>query len=266
MVKLVIRLLLLIGTVPLFSAQDKPQEQKILFTSIPKAGTHLLKKAIQLITGNVPIRWIGIAKVKEFNARVDLRMPNRITGSHLFPEIDQVRTRFSDRYKKVLIIRDPRDVMVSFMHHLLKRMIWCGYTQFDYNHFETLPLEERMKETLLFPDEFRNPKTCFQYAAEWMKDPTVFVCRFEDLVGPKGGGNKKKQHETLAALATYLGYSLSKKEISSIASQLFGGTWTFRKGKIGGWKKYYNKENKRLFKELMGEAVVNLGYEKSDNW
>lgn len=266
MYKIVIRLFFLCMAGSLFSAPSQPKEQKILFTSIPKAGTHLLKKAIRMITGDVPIRWIGISKVDQFNPRVDLRLPNRITGTHLFPEVDKVRTQFSDQYKKVLIIRDPRDIMVSFMHHLLKRMIWCGHTTFDYDRFENLSLEERMKETLLFPDAFRNPKTCFEFAAQWIKDPTVFVIRFEDLVGSRGGGSDKKQKETLAALANYLGYSLSEDEIAEISDNLYGGTWSFREGKIGKWKKYYNKENKQLFKSLMGQSVIDLGYEKNDKW
>lgn len=246
--------------------REEPADQKILFVSIPKSGTHLLKKALRKITHYLPIRWIGLSKVALFNPVNDLRQAAPITATHLFPEIDIVRTHYSNQYKKILIIRDPRDVMVSFMHHLLTKKAWIRRSGFDYEKFALLSADEQLATTLLFPDEFRNPKTCFKYAALWMQDPSVLVCRFEDLVGEKGGGSAEKQLETLQKLATYLGYPLSDQELHSLAAQLFGGTWTFRQGKIGTWKTFYNEENKRLFKQLMGQSVIDLGYAVDDTW
>ena len=99
-----------------------------------------------------------------------------------------------------------------------------------------------------------------------MQDPSVLVCRFEDLVGEQGGGSAEKQRAVLRDLAVFLGYPLSEKEIDLVAKQLYGGTWTFRKGKIGLWKDYFSEKSKRLFKQLMGRAVIDWGYEKDDSW
>ena len=41
---------------------------------------------------------------------------------------------------------------------------------------------------------------------------------------------------------------------------------TFRSGKTGEWKKYFNDEHKNLFKDVAGDLLVQLGYEKDDNW
>jgi hypothetical protein len=41
---------------------------------------------------------------------------------------------------------------------------------------------------------------------------------------------------------------------------------TFRSGKAGGWKEHFTEEHKRLFKDVTGDLLVRLGYEKSDDW
>ena len=41
---------------------------------------------------------------------------------------------------------------------------------------------------------------------------------------------------------------------------------TFRTGKTGEWKKYYKDQHKTLFKEVAGDVLVRLGYEKNNDW
>jgi hypothetical protein len=41
---------------------------------------------------------------------------------------------------------------------------------------------------------------------------------------------------------------------------------TFRSGKTGGWREHFTEEHKTLFKEVAGELLVKLGYEKSNDW
>ena len=40
----------------------------------------------------------------------------------------------------------------------------------------------------------------------------------------------------------------------------------FRSGKIGGWKEEFSKDNIAKFKELAGESLIKLKYEKDINW
>ena len=41
---------------------------------------------------------------------------------------------------------------------------------------------------------------------------------------------------------------------------------TFRSGKTGEWKKHFTGEHKKLFKDVAGDLLVKLGYEKDNNW
>jgi hypothetical protein len=41
---------------------------------------------------------------------------------------------------------------------------------------------------------------------------------------------------------------------------------TFRTGKTGGWREFFTAEHKKLFKDVAGDLVVRLGYEKTSDW
>jgi hypothetical protein len=41
---------------------------------------------------------------------------------------------------------------------------------------------------------------------------------------------------------------------------------TFRSGKAGGWREHFTDEHKRLFKDVAGDLLVRLGYEKNNDW
>jgi len=45
-----------------------------------------------------------------------------------------------------------------------------------------------------------------------------------------------------------------------------GRSHTFRSGKTGGWREHFTDEHKTLFKDVAGDLVVRLGYEKTNDW
>ena len=45
-----------------------------------------------------------------------------------------------------------------------------------------------------------------------------------------------------------------------------GRSPTFRSGKTGEWVKYFTPEHRRLFKDVSGDLLIALGYEKDTNW
>jgi sulfotransferase 6B1 len=97
---------------------------------------------------------------------------------------------------------------------------------------------------------------------------TPYTCavKFEDLIGEKGGGSLPRQQETIIRIAQYLGYKLSQADLQTIIDNLFGGTYSFREGKIGEWKHYFNDQHKTAFKKIAGQLLIDLGYENDFNW
>jgi hypothetical protein len=41
---------------------------------------------------------------------------------------------------------------------------------------------------------------------------------------------------------------------------------TFRSGRAGSWQEQFSDENKRLFKDVAGELLIRLGYERDLDW
>jgi hypothetical protein len=41
---------------------------------------------------------------------------------------------------------------------------------------------------------------------------------------------------------------------------------TFRSGKTGGWREHFTEEHKKLFKDVAGDLLVRLVYERHNDW
>lgn len=268
-------------------AEDSQRRNDFFVLTIPKSGTHLLLKLLYMMNPNM--------KSKQ----------HLFTMSHLFPQLNWehfpgdneeakvlkddfevamqyiknlqyyaiAHTNFSllfkgfsenhPEYIPILQIRDLRDVLVS-----------CVY--FQWNCFEDELGPSTFDQKLLFLIRLRNQKTrkpiirIYRYVEEavsWMHQPNVFVCRFEDLVGEKGGGSQEKQESQIVAIANKIGVSLSDEQLSILTTNLFGKdaapegvTWTFRKGEVGIWRQYFNSVHKEEFKRIWGSLQIGLGY------
>ena len=54
------------------------------------------------------------------------------------------------------------------------------------------------------------------------KEPNVHLCRFENLVGPAGGGTLEKQKEEVLRLAEFINIQLSEEQLNFICQNLYG--------------------------------------------
>ena len=82
----------------------------------------------------------------------------------------------------------------------------------------------------------------------------------------KGGGTRERQIETLKKMMSYLNIEVSQERLDYAADNLWGSSGTFRKGRIGSWKESFDENNKELFKAVMGQELIELGYEQDNNW
>jgi sulfotransferase 6B1 len=64
-----------------------------------------------------------------------------------------------------------------------------------------------------------------------------------------------------------LNLPLSESEVTTLADQiLFQKSTTFRKGQIGDWHNHFSEQHKAAFKQVAGEALIQLGYETNYDW
>ena len=242
-----------------------------LSNSIPKAGSNLILRCLELMPGLVYTRThldIHTPFERLERAIAHLHRGEFVTA-HL-PYTPEVAHLLQEHHvSSLLMVRDPRDVVVSHIY-----WVTYVYTRGRFHpYFRSLPdddarLMASIRGTPPLPDGFRleDIGTRFRNYLQWTEHGSYLV-RFEDLIGPGGGGNRERQIETIRKIGQHVGLDLSVNDAERIADRLFDPrSPTFRKGRIGDWRAHFREEHKEVFKELAGDVLVQLGYEKDLNW
>lgn len=269
----------LFGFIAIFNGCKAGDHHQIVQISIPKCGTHLLKKCIQLLTGrdsihNVP--WYKrpsknaydyfhyfytVKSIEDFEYLTHLPA-DKFWRLHLMYDENQAHLLIKNSCKTVFMYRDPRDQIISFAFYFMKRR----NIVLDINEMITDMITTG--SIAVSPVTNLNIYELYQRYLPWMNHPGILSLRFEDLVGDQGGGSNEAQIKAVTDLAHHLELHLSEQVIETVASSLFGKelSFTFRKGQIGDWKNYFTDEHKTLFKKVAGQLLIDLGYESDMNW
>lgn len=245
---------------------NRMEQERVFALSIPKSGTHLMAKLLEGILSDHPqFRGFYPTRIEKAPfSRPDLPSTSFFVLSHLYGGFDSYKNACC---KKVVLIRDPRDAAVSMVKWIEKDRRWGPWTPSSFiNSFLRLPEDKKLEFIICFPDQYLGLHYFCQKALEWMSYSDVFICRFEDIIGVSGGGDAFLQRKTIQDLSRYLGVSLSESKLSSLINNLFGGTYTFRNGQIGEWRSSFSAEDKIIFKSVMGDLLIKLGYESNDDW
>ncbi|MDP3584460.1 MAG: tetratricopeptide repeat protein [Thiobacillus sp.] len=274
-------------------SEAKPSGNRILLNSVAKAGTHLLTRTVALLqcepfpfflhgahTKQRPIEaeetedsvlvgviWPCLVNAEGLTSILGDVPRNQYLKAHL-PYSPRTAKILEDLdYKMVIIVRDPRDVALSHINWSLTR---------DYlphqKYYESLSPDERLSQEIegfaFLPDGpvVLDLRKRYEYILKWRGHPMVYVTSFERLVGPSGGGSAEAQREEIDNIAAHLGIELTDDHRKAVIDNLFGGTVTFKKGKSGGWKQHFSEKHKQKIKALMGDLIIELGYERNNDW
>ena len=242
-----------------------PGAPKALCVSIPKAGTHLLERALclhpDLYRALIPtVSHADIGRRKGLDGLLAGLRPGQVAVAHL---------RFQPEYPAVIqnrgargffLIRDPHDIVVSQVHYVSKRA--------DHRLHQVLGGLPDMKEKLKLAiagspqAEISSIRERLDLYAGWL-DSGCLVVRFEDLIGPGGGGDSDTQTAAVAAIYRHLGIDLDEAGLAGICDRLFSPeSPTFRWGAIGGWQAAFDAELETLFDRVVGDAAAPYGYRK----
>lgn len=143
--------------------------------------------------------------------------------------------------KNLLIVRDPRDVLVSFVHfvtrpeHVLSK------------DFLSLAPDQRL---ILAVEGGHGPhsgapivglRQAFAAILDWRRDPDVLLVRFEALIGERGDGSGAAQRSAVREICQFLDLSADDSLIDHVCQHAFDtNAATFRRGKIGAWEDELN--------------------------
>ena len=233
---------------------------EVFIMSIPKSGTHMIQKALKILeVGDVPY-W------HPANEPHDMRsIPN-----------------FLKRHPNATIIyniRDPRDTLVSFYYsffqqpmQLQKKGLWGGELAFSAANFprwEGMSHDERILACITGgPLCALQTHRCIlgglKALSTYQHLPQLHYFKYENLVGPQGGGDSRQKAE-ITRLCKVAGGNPAK--IPEVMRALYGSSSTFNKGKIGRWRKELNAEHIRAFKTPeWSQCLRQWGYETRKHW
>ncbi len=266
---------------------------RVVANSVPKSGTHLLARLLVLlgleqtssgggIRSNLvsgpyaPIKrllrargetvTIGVVYPQEVSRRWLARRLGRV-GEGEFVTAHCVHTPGlaslfrGAGMRTVCILRDPRAVAVSQMHYI-KRL----KTHPVHDAFVGLPHDGDRLMFAIRGGELGGHRMLsiderYRRFAGWSGEPEAVMVRFEDLVGPQGGGSAGAQRQAVASVAGHLGLEADEGMLDRIGENIFGAGQTFRKGTIGGWREEFAPEHERAAEEVAGALLAELGYE-----
>ena len=250
----------------------------LLGISFPKSGTHLLDQIL-----------LGFSRIAPFSRRLhsfyaeyegesgrkrdpaqavrwlESLRPGDVASAHLFARTEVVTRVCTPAFVPYFIFRDPRDVAVSHVYYV---------TEMEPNHvhhayYQSLTdFDARLKVSILgLPDaevEFPDIAGRFAPYLGWLDQPSVMRIHFEDLIHDRAGTLNRIIDHFLARVPLQADRDLllESLEISINPSK----SPTFRSGKTGEWKKYFTEEHKKIFKDVAGDLLIKLGYEKDNDW
>ncbi len=261
-----------------------------IVNSMPKAGTHLLRKAVGLLPG---VRYAHLRLDRQTAGRftgptppavpIGVDAPVRVSREGLSQALRRLRrgqfaqahARYSKELagllaelgiKTVLILRDPRDVVVSHADFVARTE-----THFLYGVYRALSEPERLMASIRgldLPDDHRllSVRERYKSLMGWLADPLNYTTTFEKLVGPAGGGSLRAQMAELENITRHLGIRAAPRLLERVAQRTFGGTYTFSKGTIGRWRERFTEEHKQAMKEIAGQLLIDLEYEQGYDW
>ncbi|OQY89412.1 MAG: hypothetical protein B6D38_07135 [Anaerolineae bacterium UTCFX1] len=250
----------------------------LLGISFPKSGTHLLDQILLGFSNVAPYAKrlhsfyaeyegeSGIKRSPEQAIRwLDSLRPRDVASAHLFARPEAVMRVRSSKFIPFFIFRDPRDVVVSHVFYV---------TDMEKNHvhhayYQSLPdFNSRLKASILGrPDagiEFPNIAERFAPYMDWLNHPEALSIHFEDLIHARAATLNRILDHFLARVSLQSPRELILESLESSINP--SRSPTFRSGKTGEWKKYFTDEHKNIFKDVAGDLLIRLGYEKDNNW
>jgi hypothetical protein len=250
----------------------------LLGISFPKSGTHLLDQILLGFSRVAPYakrlhsfyaEYEGESGIKrnpeKAIAWLDALRPRDVASAHLFARGEVTKRVCSPAFIPFFIFRDPRDVVVSHVFYVTD--IETRHVHHDY--YASLPdFDSRLKVSILGrPNtniEFPNIADRFAPYLGWLEKPAVMKLHFEDLVDDRTSTLNRILNHFLARVSL----QASRQRILNSLESAINPTRspTFRSGKTGEWRKHFTDEHKDIFKEVAGNLLVQLGYEKDKDW
>lgn len=244
----------------------------------PKSGSHLLVQVLGGLPRIMPCRYVepdpirsitrsGLRRAQD-DILADLRQlrPGVIGWGYLDATPSNVAFLCSPKRVNYFIYRDPRDMLVSHVYFA---------TDMHQEHgmhavYQSLPdFGSRLKIAITGIDrdglKMVDVRERYQGVLEWLVTPGVLCLRFEDFLEAR-----KRTLGRMLDQVEQTGYRIpvGRARAVDILQDAIqpSKSRTFRSGQAGGWRQHFTHEHKRLFLDVAGDLLVQLGYERDNDW
>jgi hypothetical protein len=177
----------------------------------------------------------------------------------------------------LVVVRDGRDVMVSFYYHCLfknerfnARLVEITRREVPFSDYHLV--EKNMAKFIEYKfTRKKHPRfTWSQFVNSWM-DKRITVIKYEDLLNHP----VKELSRTISEITgdnpdeERLRVIVDKYSFKNVGKRNPGeeNKYSFlRKGIVGDWKNVFGRDAKELFNYYAGRELIKLDYEKDESW
>ncbi|ANV84728.1 hypothetical protein AWQ21_10265 [Picosynechococcus sp. PCC 7003] len=245
-----------LGLYKSFNNNNDLHYEDIFFVSYPKSGTtwlqfiiaNLLKKDDkEIIDFNTVLKYVYATKTRD-------RLLSKNPGERIIKSHDVFLSKHHKKYRKIIyLVRDARDVYVSYYHYLRKHLS------------SDMTFSEFLRKEDIYPSRWHT------HVESWIEQPNVVliikyenllkntyeeVCKVADVFG-KGRFNEEKIRKAIED-SSFENMQLLEKERGRpfLTEDAAKKSTTFvRKGIEGDWKNYFSKSDEEY---LLSEASSTL--------
>ena len=178
--------------------------------------------------------------------------------------------------KRIHIVRDGRDCLVSMTFHFLR----LKGTEYPFEQNPTM--QEKRKQFQQDPEAYKDNPGWLLDDEQWVRSRVQrwarryhldhkFIQRRKDQVFSTTYESLHADTETIRnQMYEFLGASPGKADSlddnTSAGFEKENVMSHYRKGKVGDWKKYFNEDVCKWFKEESDDALQLAGYESDGQW
>ncbi len=262
----------------------------VFANSLPKAGTNLLLSVLTAMgfrhVGSIDgalrrgvglkgvlksLRWLPVGATllagidspvnisrRAFQRSLNRLRPGEVLAGHLGYVADPLIMLQELSIAPLMMIRDPRAIVVSFVSYVLSRT--------DHPLHGVVSAMEPAHQYRIAIDGYFSERYCLQplhvrcaSLTPWIRSPGVLTVRFEDLVGKDGGGSEEARRQSIRKLAAFAGANEKGEEL--LQQGAVAKRHTYRKGEVDSWRSEVPPEVLSWLSEVTMESRKAWGYE-----
>jgi hypothetical protein len=261
-----------------FSFNDAPP---IFGNSKPKSGSHLLLQILNGFTQIMPYRYVDADPIRTIekegtrNTQHEILLklsdiPRGVIGWGYLDATEE-NASFLTAAGRVnyFIYRDPRDMLVSQVFFATDMHEEHGMHAY-YNSLPDFGARLNVAITGIDRDGLKmvSVKQRYEGVFRWLdasRQKNVMCIRFEELIN-----NRDATLLSMLDEVEKTGYKIPTPRQKALAVLVDAiqpkKSHTFRSGKTGGWREHFTDDHKKIFKDVAGDLLVRLGYEKNNDW